>query len=268
MVQNRKNRKIAIQSFTVPQAREWAKWANEWRRERSGASMWSEQGGASERVSGASETANGRVSGSVLLSGFLDILDHCVTELVCPSIRLSIGPSIRPFVSLVRLSRTSLITHGFWPKTHRLIEEFAVEHRYEEHLFQEVLILPSSTAQFLRNKPLMVVDSLDEWCFVPIFLLVYNLKAKRKLILNPVDPIAPSFGVRSNWQNCLGFSIRISKGELKAFDGFVNIRFPDHRWICYRCFFVLSGCCSDSRNDVLVVTANRFTEIKVTSTCR
>ena len=38
----------------------------------------SEQGGASERVSGVSEQANGRASSPVLTSGFLVILDHSV----------------------------------------------------------------------------------------------------------------------------------------------------------------------------------------------
>ena len=44
--------------------------------ERSGARERSEQYGASERVSGASERANGRVGGPVLTSAFLIILAH------------------------------------------------------------------------------------------------------------------------------------------------------------------------------------------------
>ena len=44
--------------------------------ERSGAHERSEQGGASERVSGASERANGRASGPVLQSVFLAVIDH------------------------------------------------------------------------------------------------------------------------------------------------------------------------------------------------
>ena len=47
--------KIAIQSFTVPRAREWAKW-----------------------VSSASELANGRASGPVQQSVFLAVIDHNV----------------------------------------------------------------------------------------------------------------------------------------------------------------------------------------------
>ena len=43
------------------------------RSEQSGAS---EQPGASERVSGASERANGRASGPVLQSVFLAVIDH------------------------------------------------------------------------------------------------------------------------------------------------------------------------------------------------
>ena len=68
--------KIAIQSFTVPRAREWAKWASERTSERSGGREQSEQSGASERVSGASDRANGRASGPVLTSRFLFVPDH------------------------------------------------------------------------------------------------------------------------------------------------------------------------------------------------
>ena len=71
--------KIAIQSFTVPQAREWAKWASERTSERSGGRERSEQSGASERVSGASERANGRASGPVLTSRFLAVIYHSAT---------------------------------------------------------------------------------------------------------------------------------------------------------------------------------------------
>ena len=63
--------KIAIQSFTVPRAREWAKWASERTSERSGGREQSEQSGASERVSGASKWANGWASGPVLQSVFI-----------------------------------------------------------------------------------------------------------------------------------------------------------------------------------------------------
>ena len=48
--------------------------------EHSGARQCRKQCGASERVSGASERANGRASGPVLTSGFLVILDHSVRE--------------------------------------------------------------------------------------------------------------------------------------------------------------------------------------------
>ena len=64
------------QNFTFAQAREWAKWASEWTSEHSGGRERSEQSGASERVSGASEWANGRGSGPVLTSGFLVVLAH------------------------------------------------------------------------------------------------------------------------------------------------------------------------------------------------
>ena len=68
--------KLAIQSFTVPRVREWAKWTSEQTSDRSGAREQSEQGGASKRVSGASKRANRRVSGPVLTSGFLFVPDH------------------------------------------------------------------------------------------------------------------------------------------------------------------------------------------------
>ena len=77
--------KIAIQSFTVPRAREWAKWASERTSERSGGRERSEQSGASERVSGASERANGRASGPVLQSLFLTVIDHSEYVLFFPS---------------------------------------------------------------------------------------------------------------------------------------------------------------------------------------
>ena len=44
--------------------------------ERIGGSERSEQSGASEQVSGASERANGRASGPVLQSVFLAVFDH------------------------------------------------------------------------------------------------------------------------------------------------------------------------------------------------
>ena len=44
--------------------------------ERSGGRERSEQFGASERVSGANERANGRASGPVLQSVFLAVIDH------------------------------------------------------------------------------------------------------------------------------------------------------------------------------------------------
>ena len=55
-----------IESYTFAQAREWAKWGSERTSEHSGGRERSEQSGASERVSGASERANGRASGPVL----------------------------------------------------------------------------------------------------------------------------------------------------------------------------------------------------------
>ena len=59
MVQNKKKQeKKAIQSLTVPRAREWAKWASKQTSERSGARKQSEQGRASKHVGGASKWAN------------------------------------------------------------------------------------------------------------------------------------------------------------------------------------------------------------------
>ena len=72
--------KIAIQSFTVLRAREWAKWASERTSERSGGRERSKQSGANEGASGASERANGRASGPVLQSVFLAFIDHSVKE--------------------------------------------------------------------------------------------------------------------------------------------------------------------------------------------
>ena len=51
-------------------------------RERSGARERSEQGRASKRVSGVSERANGRASGPVLTSRFLDDLNHSASVAV------------------------------------------------------------------------------------------------------------------------------------------------------------------------------------------
>ena len=64
------------QKFTFPRAREWAKWASERTSERSGGRERIEQSGAIERVSSASEWANGQASGPVLSSRFLFIPDH------------------------------------------------------------------------------------------------------------------------------------------------------------------------------------------------
>ena len=49
---------------------------SEWTSKRSGGRERSEQSGASKRVSGASERANRRTSGSVLTSVFFSIFDH------------------------------------------------------------------------------------------------------------------------------------------------------------------------------------------------
>ena len=48
------------------------------RSERSGGRERSDHTGASERVSGASERANGRASGPVLMSRFMAVLNHSV----------------------------------------------------------------------------------------------------------------------------------------------------------------------------------------------
>ena len=78
MVEKRKKTdKIAIQSLTVPQAREQSERASEQVSAAEGRKQ-SEQSGASEQVSGASERANGRASGPVLLSVFLAVIDHSV----------------------------------------------------------------------------------------------------------------------------------------------------------------------------------------------
>ena len=89
MVQNRKKNtaKIAIVSFTFPQARQHTMVQN--RKKRSinshlinhfpislGVSEHRELCGASQRVSGAREQVNGQVSGPVFTSGFLIVLDH------------------------------------------------------------------------------------------------------------------------------------------------------------------------------------------------
>ena len=63
---------------------EWVEWASERTSERSGGRERSEQSGASERVSGASERANGRASGPVLTSQFLFVPDHSAPP--CPRI--------------------------------------------------------------------------------------------------------------------------------------------------------------------------------------
>ena len=77
------------QKFTFPQAREWAKWASERTSERSGGRERSEQSGASEWVSSASEQANGRASGPVLQSVFLAVIDHSALFLRLLFLRLS-----------------------------------------------------------------------------------------------------------------------------------------------------------------------------------
>ena len=60
--------------------------------ERSGGREQSEQSGASERVSGASEQANGRASGPVFTSRFLAYLNHCaLTRVFRPGIQMPLG---------------------------------------------------------------------------------------------------------------------------------------------------------------------------------
>jgi len=63
---------IAIQSFTVPQAREWAKWASK----RVSVAERASETNSSEQAREWAVRANGRASGSVLTSGFLVILAH------------------------------------------------------------------------------------------------------------------------------------------------------------------------------------------------
>ena len=67
---------IAIQSFTLPRAMEWGKWASEQTSERSRVREQSEECGASEQVSGKRKRANGRASGPVLQSVFLVVVAH------------------------------------------------------------------------------------------------------------------------------------------------------------------------------------------------
>ena len=109
-----------------------------------------------------------------------------------------------------------------------MIKEFSVEHGYEKHLFQVIWILSFSVSDFLRNLLLMVMDTLDEWCLIFVLsLVVCNLETKRWVILNPVEPIAPSFGGRTNCQDSLRMASEISRGELIVFGNFVIICFPD-----------------------------------------
>ena len=94
--------------------------ANERTSERSGGRERSEQSGASEGVSGASERANGRASGPVLTSLFLFVPDHSAVVHTMESKKgvalwsgtnknrdLSTGPLARPFArSLPPLTRS------------------------------------------------------------------------------------------------------------------------------------------------------------------
>ena len=87
MVENGKKHKINSHllihrptSEGVSKVSEWAKWASEQTSERSGGRERSEHSGASERVSSVSERGNGRASGLVITSGFLNILNHSVVE--------------------------------------------------------------------------------------------------------------------------------------------------------------------------------------------
>ena len=61
---------LGHQKFTFPQTREWAKWASERTSARSGGRERSEQSGASERVSGASEWTSVWPSTSVCIIGY------------------------------------------------------------------------------------------------------------------------------------------------------------------------------------------------------
>ena len=86
--QKKKTDRIAILSFTVPRAMEWAKWENKQTSERSGArerSNSAEQ--ANEWVVRASERGNGQVSGPVFTSRFLAVLNQCAHS---PSLSLSL----------------------------------------------------------------------------------------------------------------------------------------------------------------------------------
>ena len=65
-----------IQKTFFPLAREWAKWVSERKSECSGERERSEQSGASEQVSGASEQPNRQASGPVLTSVFFSIFDQ------------------------------------------------------------------------------------------------------------------------------------------------------------------------------------------------
>ena len=71
--------------------------------ERSGGRERSEQSGASERVSSASERANGRASGPVFTSLFLFVPDHSASSAVCPveaevaPLIVETSPRVRPW---------------------------------------------------------------------------------------------------------------------------------------------------------------------------
>ena len=96
---------LRYQKLTLPRVRKWTKWANQWaqRRARAKRAVRSspEQSGASKRVSGASERANGRASGPVLTSLFLFVPDHS-----------AIGSSVSPWRDF--LSDANLFCDSLW----------------------------------------------------------------------------------------------------------------------------------------------------------
>ena len=82
----------------------------------SGAREQSDQGGASEQVSGASKQANGRASGSVLTSGFLFFLDHSAsvfTAFTCTMVQNSQESRCKYWPTCPSIHSFACTTHSF-----------------------------------------------------------------------------------------------------------------------------------------------------------
>ena len=100
MVENRKKHRQNSHPIIHCPMSEVSKQVNEWAR---GGPKQSEQSGASERVSGTSEQANGRASGPVLTSQFLADLNHSAMteERLFTTSRKGIQRSISAFGCLI-----------------------------------------------------------------------------------------------------------------------------------------------------------------------